>query len=280
MRYFSCSLTKGMIGVPKLNIRRMLLLCMVFALPACSLTGCGLSRDRMDPEASATENTTENTTASATEPMTETEEDTSKQKDITGASEEQGMEITSGAYDGNLYTNESLDLQVEIPEGWTFESTEELQQRYGFAKDFLAENSTINVEDYQAVILMDAYDEYGNSVNMMITNMNASGLIMPSEEDLLEHSMESLKGMLDNVYTDGYDINFGKAVIFGKEHSSIEIHGQMNGYQIYQEQVIWQYGNYLLSSTVACYDNDRTQEIFGFFSRINSDNTIEPLPIE
>lgn len=144
-----------------------LALTMVLTLAAC---GGG----NTDPSTEATtEPTEEQTEAPTTEPTEEqTEAPTEEQ---TEAPTEINAELTGamGTVEGSVYTNELFGISLQLPEGWSFATAQELALAAGLTENMFDDTAIgALVETGAAPTIMLAMDELGTSnINMNVQKL-------------------------------------------------------------------------------------------------------------
>lgn len=108
-------------------MKKKVIACMLALTMAFAMTACGNKNNNDTKETSKTEQ------------KEDKDEEDIDEEDIDEDSEEETVTAERGTFDGNVYTNESMGIQVTFPEGCTMYSDEEIAQVVGNGSDIMEE---------------------------------------------------------------------------------------------------------------------------------------------
>ena len=225
-----------------------------------SLTACGNKEKEPDP-------------VPTPEEPEETEipkEQETPEPENTGETEGESIELQHGEVSGQVYWNESLDLVIDLPEGWTFADDEQLAEvnkQTGetmdseFAKNMLEKGLTV-IDAY-------AYDmSLPATINVVVSQSDQdvttgnTELLYSMSESTLRKEFES-QGFTDIEIT-GLEVNF-----MGETHPCLKSTVTQQEQPLYYRQVYCYTGKYLYVVTIVTLCADHTEELFQYFGHIN-----------
>lgn len=171
-------------------------------------------------------------------------------------SEEQEEKVTAerGTFEGNVYTNKSMGIQVTFPEGCTMYSDEEIQQVVGKGSDIMEEAYDSKAieggisETIYDVIAVTA-DQTANIQIIMENTKNTAGRALTSAE-YAKVMTNNLKKAYESAGVDAGDAEITEETLDGLEFSKISI--SVNG--MIQEYYAHQVGQYMLVFTITYAD--------------------------
>lgn len=190
-------------------------------------------------------------TACGKEKKTEKKEDSAaeQQKDSKDSKEKDSKEKDSkaekvtaerGVFNGDVYTNKSMGIQVTFPEGCTMYSDEEIQQVVGAGSDMM--EKTYDSERVEKSISGTIYDviavtsDQGANIQILMedtANIKEGGL---SAQEYAQVTKESLKKTYENAGVVVEEVKVLEESLGGMEFSkvSISLNGMIQEYYIHQ----------------------------------------------
>lgn len=225
-----------------------------------SLTACG--NNKKEPEPAATPEEPEETEIP--------EEQETPEPENTGKPESTGTELQHGEVSGQVYWNESLDLVIDLPEGWTFAGDEQLAEINKLTGDTMNSEFARNMlEKGLTVIDAYAYDmSLPATINIVVSQSDLdvtagnTELLYSMSESTLRKEFES-QGFTDIEIT-GIEVNF-----MGETHPCLKSTVTQQDQPLYYRQVYCYTGRYLYVVTIVTLGADHTEELFQYFSHIN-----------
>lgn len=230
---------------------------MILSLAACS-------KKEKEPDPVPTPEETEETEVPEEQETPEPEPEKTEEPESTG------IELQHGEVSGQVYRNESLDLVIDLPEGWKFADDEQLAEvnkQTGetmdseFAKNMLEKGLTV-IDAY-------AYDmSLPATINVVVSQSDQdvttgnTELLYSMSESTLRKEFES-QGYTDIEIT-GLDVNF-----MGETHPCLKSTVTQQEQPLYYRQVYCYTGKYLYVITIVTLGADHTEELFPYFTHIN-----------
>ena len=200
----------------------------------------------------------------------EEQETPEPEPETTEEPESTGIELQHGEVSGQVYQNESLNLVIDLPEGWTFMDDAQLAEinkqtgetmNSDFARNML-ENGLTVIDAY-------AYDmSLPATINVVVSQSDQdvttgnTELLYSMSESTLRKEFES-QGYTDIEIT-GLDVNF-----MGETHPCLKSTVTQQDQQLYYRQVYCYTGKYLYVITIVTLGADHTEELFPYFTHIN-----------
>lgn len=248
----------------------ILALCLVLSLAACGSNGDTSDTDAPKTEAPATE--APKTEAPATDaPATEAPAtDAPATEATTTEAPAQQQNLAHGIVDGNVYTNESLNLKVTAPEGYRFYNDEELAAVNNQMGDYFASNDLGKLlEKSGYVIDMFMADETGDSINLTV---------QPYDKTLDAYDDETLFTMMENTYKSQFAVagmelksfEVVKTNAFGEDTYSASMKLAANGSEFTEYQLFLRNGSeYYGILTLTAMDDAEIETLLASLSHIN-----------
>lgn len=248
------------------------------ALMICGmLAACGETKPEngtVTPLPSESTNDTakpEATKPESTEPEATTPDDTESTEPV-----DTGKEVSLGAMQGGVYTNEYIGFTCTLNENWTFKTSEELQELPENVSEILsntdyAENAVNQIFDMQAENLTDL-----TSMNVVYTKLSATDRIAylgMTEEEIVD----TFVGEKDNMITayaqagiDVSDIEKVQVEFCGETRFATLTTATVNGAAYYILQLFdYHLGNYGVTITFASFVENGTSDLLALCSAIN-----------
>ena len=200
----------------------LLALCLMLALVACGEGN----------QTSSTANTPETTSAPETENV--------------------GTKEIRGKVEGDAYTNDYLNLNIERPQGWAFYTEDQIAEMNGFTTELFEETDIADIvaEAGQQTDMMMS-DSGSNSLNLII-QPSQSALEKLTDEQIFQFSEKTVQDQLNAV---GWTIDKYEAVtmqVGGEDRSVLHMAITANGVS-FDEYQIWirPSGDYMATLTLA-----------------------------
>lgn len=166
---------------------------------------------------------------------------------------------------GNIYSNEAINLKMEVPSTWILYTKEQLAEEYNDG----ATEPLIGSTFYEAYA-MDPDAEFHENISVIVQNATEEADTIRSygikefTELISDAIPEALEGVgATNIKYGLVDINFPVT-----DYACIQTTCTMQAVNIYQKQVVFLEGNYLYSITVTALDEAGADKLLGFFSKI------------
>lgn len=171
-----------------------------------------------------------------------------------------GSSIEPGVVDGNTYTNSSVDVKVNCPDGWKIMNSTDLAEFTGSSVD---ENGRVSAPDggyYECVLLSDA----GESIMVMTVDGNLVDAAM-SEEDFMKQTAAqfSLNGKVGQSY---------QLTIGGKVYNCIDCSSVSGGVSLNQTMCVVKEGRqyFFILFTLSEYSNETVSKLIdAYFTSAN-----------
>lgn len=196
-----------------------IIICMILA--STMLTGCGVSkilklagletRETVYTEGSTEQDETDTIPSSTQD---ETDSAPSSEQDETETTISAGTEeistdkiITQGSWNDNVYTNEFAEIQMTLPDDWTYSSKEQMAELMQVGSEYLTDEAKFEAElsEMSLVYCAVVYDTAtGNSIAVILekqyTNLDAEQYIDIISQKLLD-SFEEIQYTIDDIGT-------------------------------------------------------------------------------
>ena len=153
-------------------------------------------------------------------------------------------EISAGVWNGNVYTNEFLDIKYTIPEGWTYSSKEELADLMNISLDFVSDIT--NNSEYKKELAKQVTVYY-----LTASNPNTGDNVqVVSEKTVMDVTEEYYINNLTEQFTKmeaiKYEILDSSSEKLGKyDYKTITI--KASDYNIYQRVYVRKSGKYIIN---------------------------------
>ena len=221
----------------KLSILMALCIAAVLVLAACGPKGGG--------------------SAPAESKEAQTEEDTKKE----AAPADEGY--TPAALTNDTYTNEVINLKMQVPSTWTLYTKEQLAEEYN---DGAAE-PTIGESFYEAYAQKTGG---GDNISIIVQNATGQKEIIKSMgiKKFTEQISSSIPEALEGAGATNIEYSLDEFSFPLDDYACIQSTCELAGTEIFQRQVIFLEGNYLYSITLTHFDEASSNEAIGFFSKL------------
>lgn len=168
--------------------------------------------------------------------------------------------IERGTIEGNTYVNESINLEFEKPDDWTFYSDEELTEAFNTGSD-LAGYSDFQqaIAEQKTVYEMGAKNAYGANL-LLVFEKATSGVGEEGYLDLLNISINN-QSTFEYEFTDQREVNLGD-----ETYIVADLQTDYYSSTIYQRYYIRKQGNYMISVIVSAASTSELDEIEAMFS--------------
>ncbi len=238
--------------MPKKILTLILALVLVLSFAACG---------QKDVTGDVTPGTVEQTPDTNATEATETTE-------ATEATEPEA-EFGIGTVSANVYTNKFLGITCALDaSSWVIKSDAEIremnEQSLGMMGDDYAEtlkNATV-IFDFMA-----AHTNNYDSLNITMERLSLLNLAI-TENSYLEAAQESIVGSLSSMGIEGVTATIGTIQFAGSEHGCMDIHGTVNGIDMYEKLVILKRGNYIACITACTWFENTCDDILSQFNAI------------
>ena len=185
----------------------------------------------------------------------------------TTAPVEQGSKL--GTVEGNTYTNEFLGITVTLNENWGFANDEEMAQIRGMTTDAMTDENLAEIlETSGAVMDMYAADVDGQTLNIMLENLNILQSIAVTEKAYADATVGQLPAALESMGFADATAEVTELTFAGDTHAAVKIHAKIAGMNFYETLVIVKQGNYIACITAASYGEDTTSAVLDLFAAI------------
>ena len=183
-------------------MKKLIALLLALAL-LCSLAGCGKQQTGRQPDNDSPSSAARPEPPRAPgvgQPEEDAPENTDEPTEPDGAAL---PEDHMGFWNGDVYSNEALNLDFTLPAGWEHASDEELLEMVDAAtdNDFLSEDlkAASGIAKSRMVYTMIAQDPVnGASVQLMFMDLGGlGGLDIVTEESLAEHLIEQQETVIE-----------------------------------------------------------------------------------
>lgn len=175
--------------------------------------------------------------------------------------------MTTGAYDGNTYTNDFFGLTYSVPDGWVIASREDLIAIFEASTEAVgsddkeAEKSMKLGEQeivYLGYVAPHEYDYMEGSnpnLNLLCENLQAAGLVIRDSAAYVEAALDDLRSQYDSMGVAYSIADPTTETIGGAEFSVIDATLTGDGYEVYQRMLCTVKNNYALVFTLTWYDD-------------------------
>ena len=202
-------------------IAALLLLCMLAALTACSAKKEG-TKPPEDPKPST----------AATQPVPQ------KTEAPTQTEPTQEVELSHGRIDGDAYVNESLNLRIAKPDGFTFYTEEQIAQQNGLTVERFKGSSVAEmIEKNGSMFDMVMASATGDNVNLVLQPLPA-GMDFYSDGQVFDLMKAGYYQQFEaaGMSLSSYEIE--KANLFGEERDILHITLNYLGSQVTEYQIM------------------------------------------
>lgn len=155
-----------------------------------------------------------------------------EQNEETNVEQQKRPEFSMGEWNDNVYTNDFLGLEFNLPEGWGYSSDEELEE------------TNKQVAEQNGVYYVSAMDPTtGNNINIFSEK--------PSVNITTEEYINQLKTQLSAVEAIAYEIGeTSKEEIAGREYDTLEMTATISGIEVTQKYYMYKIDEYFVSMIV------------------------------
>ena len=170
-----------------------------------------------------------------------------------------------GNIDGTVYTNDTLHIRIELPQGWVYASEEDLVKLNQTVIDsFENEELKAAMEDGAAVMGVYATSPDGTQqINIMFQEMPMS---VYTPEMIINASIPEVRSQLESQGMTVVSITKEPIVFLGEDSHCMRIEGSLNNISLYETQVYAKEGNYLAVITCSSVVNDTTMDLVGMIT--------------
>lgn len=250
-----------------------LALCLLLSLAACSTEG--KAPDAKDTTAAA--QTTSQTPSATDAPETDAPETeapipvtTAAPAPDTTAAPQTGL--NHGVIEGNAYLNETLNLRIACPEGFSFYTEEELAAQNSLTADLLEQTDISDlVKQNGQLIDMCMSSDSGNSANLVISPNNGS-LKSVTDEQLISMMKDMLVEQYEKVGMHVVEAEVKTMQLFGSDKPVLVLDIEVNDtpirmYQFFDREAS---DDYYATNTITLFDEELdAQSIMDGYSRIH-----------
>lgn len=201
-------------------------------------------------------------TTEATEPQTETEPQATEGTPVTPGQQETlaPAYIEPGKDDGYHYSNYSIGLEFYAPEGFTYETQEQLMTRNGMpaGADWNAVNDKAATT---AVTVMQGQTQDGTSANANVQRLTYEQVEAMDFKASLESQIDSLVSAYKAMGFDNVQCEYGKMEISRKEVDALLMTADIRGQTFYV--AVMQYGinDLVVSVTIGSLNQTVAEEM-------------------
>ncbi len=179
--------------------------------------------------------------------------------------------FTFGTQSGDVYENESVGYGCKL-DGWIFSDEAALAAMSGY-KETLPKDVKDIID--QSPFWMDMFAQSPDSmqnINVQLCNMKKQyGMAM--EQGDVESLYESMLPMLKSTYqqSGATDVNMsiGDVKMAGDSFKAIVTTAKISGMKVFIKQIFICKGDYASIITVSAYSTDKTDEVFGYFYKLD-----------
>lgn len=232
-------------------MKKRIVACMLALTVAFSMTACGDEKKDGTKETSQTDQQDETEDEDIEEEDVETEEETEPEEEA----EQEEVTAERGTVEGSVYTNESMGIQLTLPEGSTLLSDEEiadvvgsgadLMEEAGTDEDALANSLSGTVYDIIAVTA----DEAANIQIIMEDTENTAGRALSAEE-YAQAMASSLKVAYASAGVEVGETEMTEETLGGMKFTKVSVDISGLNQEYYSHQV----GKYMLVFAVTYVD--------------------------
>ncbi len=172
--------------------------------------------------------------------------------------------VEHGVIDGNVYTNESIDIKFTKPDDWIFADDEELVEINDgkiSAGDFSDISSAVRENDI--IFEMHAKSPLGTNVLMQIGDISSdTGVTM---DDYFDSFIEGLQ-QTESLYADCEIGEIKESDIAGKEFSTLDISTQISFVTMQQRVCMRKHGDYMIILILTGTSSEELDSMENMFS--------------
>ena len=251
-----------------------LALCLLLSLAACSTEG--KAPDAKDTTAAA--QTTAQTPSATDAPETDAPETDAPVPVITTAAPAPDttaapqIGLNHGVIEGNAYLNETLNLRIACPEGFSFYTEEELAAQNSLTADLLEQTDISDlVKQNGQLIDMCMSTASGSSANLVISPNNGS-LKSVTDEQLISMMKDMLVEQYEKVGMHVVESEVKTMQLFGSDKPVLVLDIEVNDtpirmYQFFDREAS---DDYYATNTITLFDEELdAQSIMDGYSRIH-----------
>lgn len=189
------------------------------------------------------------------------------------AGEASGQPVTPGQSVDGVYTNASIGLKFEAPQGWTLYSEEEIAQMNGITKEIFKDTEAYQefLEDAASWLDMLAQGQDNDSINISIQRLDEEQLRAFKDVSLSDILTLQQVDLINSLESAGYqNVTFELAEtpdgfpVTGT--SCARVTGDFFGNLMYLRQVFYRAGDCLICITAGSSGTDNTAEYLGYFT--------------
>ncbi|MBQ9914965.1 MAG: hypothetical protein IJO50_02345 [Clostridia bacterium] len=169
-----------------------------------------------------------------------------------------------GKLTGNNYVNETLGLNITIPDDWSFGDSEEMALMLNVTSDVMEMDVDEIMQQAGAYWDVFAYNAQGANFNIAIEKKN-NVVKKVSMENIRDLTCRSIETALKDIY-DSHTLTKENYTVAGREYLGCRIVGSINGVQVYQASFLIDCGDYLATVALTSSSEQGIAEIFGFFN--------------
>lgn len=179
--------------------------------------------------------------------------------------------VSTGAFEGNVYTNDFFGMTFAVPEDWTILSKDEMAALFGQvideigstdkdaeAKMKLAEKKSL----YLAVTAkypIDYTEDTNPNINVIAENLGLMSFVVSKSKDYMEATMTNLKPTVAEGVTFG---EISTETVGGVEYSSFDMTtDDGSGYTMYQRFICTMKNKYAILFTMTWFEEDQLKEL-------------------
>ena len=159
-----------------------------------------------------------------------------------GKEKENKVEFSMGEWKDNVYENEFLGLEFNLPEGWEYSSDEEIAKTMNLGTELLNDDQKYAAEVSKL-----------NSVYYMLAKNPSTGdnVTVLSEKPLVdvttEYYLDQLETQLTAVDSINYEIgDASKEKVAGREYSTLTVKAKMSGIELTQKYFVYKMDEYFI----------------------------------
>ncbi len=230
----------------------LLALAMVMSLAACGSDPADDDKKDKDDKKEVVETTEEPTEEETTEEVTEPEDE----KALSSS------ELIHGSTDGKVYTNDSINVEIELPSSWEFMSDEELAAMMSLAGEV------------DTALMMEAFERFGMFYELMAYDTEADDVIQIVIQDLNYYGGDAagedeyLDGMIlaDRYHATVSNVSEYEEVVLGNETYTRATFDAVTpaGHSVKQAHYVSIQSDYVVSVSITVKDTE-ISEIESYF---------------
>lgn len=173
--------------------------------------------------------------------------------------------ISRGTTTETAYENEFVGIGWKLLDGWTFATTEQMEQMNALVLDMLEGDIDANLAEGSVFCDLYAADINGSNLNIQFEKLNTVNSILVTEESYLEISLDTLKQTYESMgYTD-VSLSLTTAKIGDNEQPAITSNCTYQGITVYQKMAVIKEGNYMCIITASSLTEAQTNDILASF---------------